>query len=202
MTIGLWLLGAYLLGAIPTSYLAGRLAGVDLRQVGSKNVGATNLYRAAGLRLALPAGLFDVAKGFVPTLLAPPSAPWLPVAVGSAALAGHVFPVYLGFRGGKGVATAAGVVLALAPLALAVSAAVWVAVLASSKFVSLASICGAVAFPIAVRLLEPDRVWTFGVGVAMGLFIIYTHRSNIGRLLAGTERRVGRRQHGEAERGA
>lgn len=202
MTIGLWLLGAYLVGAIPTSYLAGRLAGVDLRQVGSKNVGATNLYRAAGLRLAVPAGLFDVAKGFVPTLLAPATAPWLPVAVGSAAVVGHVFPVYLGFRGGKGVATAAGAVLALAPLALAVSAAVWVAVLAASKFVSLASICGAVAFPIAVRLLEPDRVWTFGVGVALGLFIIYTHRSNIGRLLTGTERRVGRRVHGNAERGA
>lgn len=201
MTIALWLLGAYLLGAIPTSYLAGHLAGVDLRQLGSKNVGATNLYRAAGLRLAVPAGLFDVAKGFVPTLLAPAAAPWLPVAVGSAAVAGHVFPVYLGFRGGKGVATAAGVALALAPLALAVSGAVWVAVLAATKFVSLASISGTIAFPITVRVLHPERLWTFGGGVALALFIVYTHRGNIQRLLAGTERRVGGRPRGEAERG-
>lgn len=192
MSVALWLLGAYLLGAVPSSYLAGRLAGVDLRQHGSKNVGATNLYRVAGLGFAVPAGLFDVAKGFLPTFLAPSGTPWLPVAVGVAAVVGHVFPVYLRFRGGKGVATAAGVVLALAPLALAVSAGVWVLTVAVTKFVSLASILAATAFPLAVRLLQPEAGWTLGVGIALTAFIVYTHRANIQRLLGGTEPRIGR----------
>lgn len=193
MTIGLWLLAAYLLGAIPASYLAGRAAGADLRLEGSKNVGATNLYRVAGLRFAIPAGLFDLVKGFAPTFFAPSSPPWLPVAVGGAAVLGHVFPVYLGFRGGKGVATAAGVVLALAPVALAVSAVVWAGTVALTKFVSLASLLGAVSFPVAVRIVQPDDAWTLAIGVVLTLFIVYTHRSNIQRLLAGRERRVGRR---------
>jgi len=104
-----------------------------------------------------------------------------------------VFSVFLRFRGGKGVATAAGVVLALAPGALGISAAVWVTVLVAAGYVSLASILGAVAFPIAVRLLYPGSAYAFWVGIGLALFIVITHRSNIGRLVRGTENRFGRR---------
>lgn len=193
MTGALWLIGAYLVGAIPTSYLAARLGGgLDLREHGSKNVGATNLYRVLGLRFALPVGLVDMGKGLVPTLLAPGDPAWLPLAVGSTAVVGHVFPVFLGFRGGKGVATAAGVVLALAPIALAISAAVWLVVVLATKFVSLGSLLGAASFPLAVALLNPGDPYLVTGGIVLALFIVWTHRSNIRRLLQGTENRVGR----------
>lgn len=204
MTLALWILGAYLLGSIPTSYLASRYgAGIDLREHGSKNVGATNLFRVLGWKYAIPVGLFDVAKGTVPVLLVMPRVEqdWMPLLVGVAAVTGHVFPAFLRFRGGKGVATAAGVVLALAPASLGASAVVWLAVLALTGFVSLASILGAVTFPVAVRLLDPHNVYTFAVGIGLATFIVYTHRSNIRRLLAGTENRFGRRRR-EAHRDA
>jgi glycerol-3-phosphate acyltransferase PlsY len=196
MTLFLWLLGAYLVGAIPTSYLAGRYgAGIDLREHGSKNLGATNVYRVLGWKYAIPVGLFDVAKGAVPVLLVTPRAEqaWVPLAVGIAAVLGHVFSVFMRFRGGKGVATAAGVVLALAPAALGISALVWILVMRATGYVSLASMLGTVTFPIAERLLEPDDRYTFAAGCALAVFIIYTHRSNIRRLLAGSENRFGRR---------
>jgi glycerol-3-phosphate acyltransferase PlsY len=202
MTLALWLFGAYLLGAIPTSYLAGRHgAGIDLRDHGSKNLGATNVYRVLGWRYAVPVGLFDIAKGAVPVFLAQsrgPEAEWGPLAVGIAAVLGHVFPVFMRFRGGKGVATAAGVVLALAPAALGVSALVWVAVLAATGFVSLASILGAVSFPVAVRFLAPSSSYMLWMGVVLAAFIVYTHRSNIRRLVRGTENRFG---HGRRSAG-
>jgi len=116
-----------------------------------------------------------------------------------AAVLGHVFPVYLGFRGGKGVATAAGAVLALAPAALGLSAIVWLTVLIGTGYVSLASMLGAAALPVALRITGPFDGYTFGVGVLLASFIIVMHRSNIRRLLAGTENRFGRR-HREARR--
>ncbi len=140
--------------------------------------------------------MVDVAKGAVPVALAASGAAsrwWIPLLIGCAAVLGHVFSMFLRFRGGKGVATAAGVVLALAPAALGVSALVWILVLLATGFVSLASILGAVTFPIAVHLLLPERPFILWVGVALAVFIIYTHRSNIGRLLSGTENRFGRR---------
>lgn len=197
MTVALWLVLGYLAGSFPTSFLAGKLAGVDLRQVGSKNLGATNVYRVLGWRYAIPVGVVDIGKGTVPVALAARTGTdmvWLPLLVGCAAVAGHVFSCFLRFRGGKGVATAAGVVLALAPLALGVTAVVWVAVLALTGFVSLASILGALTFPVAVRLLMPDATYVFWAGVALAAFIVFTHRANIGRLLAGTENRFGRRR--------
>lgn len=194
MTAALWLVGAYLIGALPTSYLAGRLAGLDLRQHGSKNLGATNVYRVLGIRYAVPVGLVDVAKGLFPTLLAPTDPPWLPVAVASSTVVGHVFPVYLRFRGGKGVATAAGAVVALAPLALVVSLAVWALVVGSSGYVSLGSIAAAVAFPVAVGFIQPNDGYTLTAGVLLAGFIVYTHRLNVRRLLSGTEHRFRRRQ--------
>lgn len=194
MTDLVWILAGYLVGALPASYVAGRLAGVDLRRRGSGNLGATNVYRVLGWRYAVPVALFDVAKGAAPVLLARGAAAdsaWLPLAVGVAAVLGHVFPVYVRFRGGKGVATAAGVVVALAPLAAAASAVVWLSVLGLTRFVSLASMLGAAAFPVAVVLLGRGNRYVLAMGVILAGFIVYTHRENIRRLLAGTEHRFG-----------
>ncbi len=193
MTV-LWLLAAYAVGAIPASHLLARAGGVDLRTHGSGNVGATNLYRALGWRYALPAAVFDVAKGAVPTGLAMRylGEGWATLAVGGAAVLGHVFPLYLRFHGGKGVATAAGVVLALAPAAVGASAVVWAAVVLATGYVSLASMLAAVAFPVTVRLLDPDATPTLALGVALSVFIVFTHRSNVRRLLTGSEHRFRR----------
>jgi glycerol-3-phosphate acyltransferase PlsY len=197
MSLPIWLVVGYLAGSLPTSFLAGKLAGIDLREQGSKNLGATNVYRVLGWKYAIPVGLIDIAKGAIPVALASSGAAartWLPLAVGCAAIVGHVFSLFLRFRGGKGVATAAGVVLALAPAALGISAAVWVAVLTATGFVSLASILGAVVFPVSVRMLYPTSVYVFWAGVGLAAFIVFTHRTNIGRLFAGTENRFGRRR--------
>jgi len=199
MTIGAlapWLVAAYLLGAIPTSYLAARyVAGVDLRTVGSGNLGATNLYRSLGWRYALPVGLFDLAKGVVPVLVFAPRAgagPVATLALGLAAMVGHVFSVFVRFRGGKGVATSAGVFLGLAPLAFLVSLGVWAAVVRLSGYVSLGSIAAAAAFPPAVAILYPDRDLVLGFSVLVAALIVLFHQANIRRLLAGTENRLGR----------
>lgn len=195
MTAPLIVIGGYLLGAVPSSYLAGRLGGVDLREMGSKNLGATNVYRVLGWGYAVPVAVFDVAKGFLPVLYAASSAdqiPWLPVTAGVAAVVGHVFPVYLRFRGGKGVATASGAVLALAPTALAASAAVWLLLVTATRYVSVGSIVGALSFPLAVFVLEPRDSYTLGASVVLAMFIVFTHRANIRRLVAGTENRIGR----------
>jgi glycerol-3-phosphate acyltransferase PlsY len=202
MTVPIWLVIGYLAGSIPTSFLAGRLAGVDLRQHGSKNLGATNVYRVLGWRYAIPVGIVDVAKGAVPVVFAARQTSvqeWFPLLVGCAAVAGHVFSFFLKFRGGKGVATAAGVVLALAPGALGVTAIVWVLVLKTTGFVSLASMLGAITFPVAVFLLMPDATHVFWAGVALCVFIVFTHRANVGRLVAGTENRFGKRRQVPSE---
>ncbi len=197
MTVATWFLASYLLGAIPTSYLVARLAkGVDLREIGSKNLGATNLYRSLGWAYAIPVGLFDLAKGVVPVLVFGPWAggpSWLPVALGFTAVIGHVYSVFVGFRGGKGVATAAGVMLGLAPWATAVSLVTWIIAVRVSGYVSLGSVLAAVVLPIGAYLLHPSlrpTVWVFAL---LGLFIIGMHRANIARLLAGTENRFGKR---------
>jgi glycerol-3-phosphate acyltransferase PlsY len=194
----LWLLASYLVGAIPTSYLAGRLfRGVDLREHGSKNLGATNVYRTLGWRYAVPVGLFDIAKGAVPVLLLAPQvtdSQLFALGCGIAAIVGHVFSVFVRFRGGKGVATAAGVMLGLTPLALGVAALAWLIVLALSGYVSLASMAAAAVFPVAVYFLErPDRPEILWLDVLIAAGIIWLHRANIRRLLDGTESRFGRR---------
>jgi len=193
-----WLPAAYLLGAVPSSYLLARwMAGVDLREHGSKNLGATNLYRLLGWKAAIPAGAFDLAKGAVPALLAVrlgagPS--WWPLAVGVAAVLGHVYSPFVGFKGGKGVATAAGVFLALAPASAGAAAVVWFGLLWGTGYMSVASMVGAVAFAAATPLLYPGhRVLTWAACIVCA-FIVFTHRSNIRRLLAGTESRFGARK--------
>jgi glycerol-3-phosphate acyltransferase PlsY len=194
----LWLLASYLVGAIPTSYIAGRLfRGIDLREHGSKNLGATNVYRTLGWRYAVPVGLFDIAKGTVPVLLFAPrvsNSQLFALACGIAAIVGHVFSVFVRFRGGKGVATAAGVMLGLTPLAIGIAALVWMAVVALSGYVSLASVAAAAVFPVAVFLLErPERPEILWVDALVAAAIIWLHRGNIRRLLNGTESRFGRR---------
>jgi glycerol-3-phosphate acyltransferase PlsY len=195
----LWLVAAYLIGAIPTSYLVGKwFRGIDLREHGSRNLGATNLYRTLGWKFAIPVGAFDVLKGAVPVLAfgpRSPEIPYFPLWCGVVAVLGHVFSVFVGFKGGKGVATAAGMVISLAPLAFPVVLAVWAVVVWLTGYVSLGSIIAAVSFPPADWLLHPARRSTvtlvFDIGLA--LFIIWKHRQNIQRLLAGTENRFGKR---------
>jgi glycerol-3-phosphate acyltransferase PlsY len=195
---GLCLIASYLIGSIPTSYVAARaFAGIDLRQHGSKNLGATNLYRVLGWRFALPVGLFDAAKGAIPVLVLAPLASaseLFALVCGITAVIGHVYSVFVRFKGGKGVATAAGVMLALTPVALAVSLVVWVVLVLLTGYVSVGSIAAAAIFPVSVLLLEHPampEIWWLDVGVAAG--IIWLHRGNIQRLLKGTENRFGRR---------
>jgi acyl phosphate:glycerol-3-phosphate acyltransferase len=194
----LWLAASYLAGAIPTSYLVGRLfRGIDLREHGSKNLGATNLYRTLGWRYAIPVGLFDIAKGAIPVLVFAPrvsSSQLFALACGLAAIVGHVFSVFVRFRGGKGVATAAGVMLGLTPAALGVSLLVWLVLVFGTGYVSLGSIAAAAVFPLAVFLIDhPDRPVILWIDVAVAAGIIWLHRTNISRLLNGTEHRFGRR---------
>jgi len=182
---------AYLLGATPTSYIAGRLGrGIDLREHGSKNLGATNVYRILGWKYAIPVALVDIAKGAIPVLFAPSTPyPWLPLAAGGAAVLGHMFSPYVRFKGGKGVATAAGMFLALAPLAVLIAIAVWVACLWLTGYVSLSSIIGVLSVPLTVALLQPGASYVFWASVALVVLIIFAHRRNIARLIAGTESR-------------
>ena len=197
MPIVLALLASYLLGAMPTSFLAGKLfRGIDLREHGSGNLGATNLYRTLGAKFAIPVGLFDAAKGAVPVMVIAPmvsSSKYFAVLCGIMAVVGQVFSVFVRFRGGKGVATASGVMLGLTPWAVLVSLGVWLIVVRVSGYVSLGSMIGAAVLPIAAWLLHPlqrDIIW---IQILVALAIIWLHRANIRRLLAGTENRFGRR---------
>jgi acyl phosphate:glycerol-3-phosphate acyltransferase len=193
----LWLLASYFLGAIPTSHLVSRIfAKIDLRQHGSGNLGATNLYRVLGWRYAIPVALFDIAKGAIPVLVFAPrfsDSQLFGLACGVAAILGHVFSIFVGFKGGKGVATAAGVMLALTPLALALAAAVWTLVVVLSGYVSLGSIAAAAVLPPAVYLLESPTAELFWIVTLVAAGVIILHRRNIQRLLKGTENRFGRR---------
>jgi glycerol-3-phosphate acyltransferase PlsY len=185
------ILASYLLGATPTSYIAGKVGrGIDLREHGSKNLGATNVFRILGWKYAIPVALIDIAKGAVPVLLARSSSyAWLPVAVGGAAVLGHMFSPYVSFKGGKGVATAAGMFLALAPLAILIAIPVWGICLWLTGYVSLSSIIAVLSVPLSVALLQPNSPYVFWASIALVALIIFAHRRNIARLIAGTENR-------------
>jgi glycerol-3-phosphate acyltransferase PlsY len=200
----------YLLGGIPTAFLVGRLRGVDIRRVGSGNVGATNALRTLGWKAGVTVMALDVAKGYLAAGLLPLLPVWegevvyLGMAAGVAAILGHVFTPYLRFRGGKGVAAAAGVLVALAPLPTAIAAGAFALVAFGTGIVSLASLTAAVTLPVAAFLL--DRTAAYAVhpavrAVTVGLvpFIFYTHRQNIRRLIAGKENRF--RRPGEKRSG-
>jgi glycerol-3-phosphate acyltransferase PlsY len=189
----LWLAASYLVGATPTSYVAGRLAkGIDLREQGSRNLGATNVYRVLGWRWAIPVALIDIAKGALPVALFGAwahGAPGFPVFLGLVAVLGHIFSPYVGFKGGKGVATAAGMFLALAPLAVLIALPVWGLCLWATGYVSLSSILAAVIFPVLVLLTTHGAAPPVIASVGLALLIVYSHRANIRRLIAGTENR-------------
>ena len=186
----LWLAGAYLLGSIPTGLLLGKLYGIDVRKEGSGNIGATNLYRTVGRRVGVLTLIGDCLKGVLPVLAARQCglASDQVALVGLAAFCGHVFSVFLRFKGGKGVATALGVFLALAPLAVAAALALFVALMMIWRYVSLGSISAAAIMPLAVFMLGGSRVLVV-VTLIIALIVIVRHHENIRRLFAGTENR-------------
>ncbi len=194
MTRELVLVAAYLLGSIPFAYIAVRLAGRgDVRTIGSGNVGATNTLRAAGWKVALIVAVLDVGKGVAAVLLMQQvtGSPGWAAAAGFAAVMGHCFPLWLGFVGGKGVATAVGAFAVLAPAACGVVAVVWLLVLGVWRYVSLASVGAAAAFPIALQLVADPTPGELVAGVATALVIIARHHGNIRRLARREEPRLG-----------
>jgi glycerol-3-phosphate acyltransferase PlsY len=190
---------SYLSGSIPFAAIAGRLRGVDLRKQGSGNLGATNVFRVLGWKIGLLVFLADALKGAVPVLYLPPRIvdPREPIvwaiACGIAAIAGHVRPVFLKLRrGGKGVATAAGVFFALAPVPMAATFAVFVVVVLATGYVSLGSMLSAIVLPALLLVTLGPRSPLFVVSAVIAAFVFWTHRSNIGRLRRGEEHRFGR----------
>lgn len=190
------LAGAYILGSVPFGLLFGRAgAGVDVRRIGSGNIGATNVLRAAGKLWAGLTLVADVLKGATPAYLALilwPETSLIAALAGLTAFLGHCFPVFLGFRGGKGVATALGVFLVLAPTALAAAVGVFVIVVYLTKMVSIGSLLGVAAVPPMLAWLDkPNGV--LGVGIAIAVIIFWRHGTNIGRILRGEEKKLGER---------
>jgi acyl phosphate:glycerol-3-phosphate acyltransferase len=185
---------SYLLGSIPTGYIVGAMAGVDIREVGSGNVGATNVARTVGKKRGLLTLIADVAKGFVPVFIAGrlDLSQTAIALVAIAAFLGHLYPMFLKFQGGKGVATALGVLLALAPMATLILTAVFAVVAVSSRFVSLSSIVAALAAPIVLWSLSYSLT-VIATGVFLAVMITLRHRKNIQRLLEDTEPKFGSR---------
>jgi acyl phosphate:glycerol-3-phosphate acyltransferase len=191
---------SYLSGSIPFAAIAGKLRGVDLRKHGSGNLGATNVFRVLGWKIGLLVFVADALKGALPVLYLPPRIAsahdpivWA-IACGIAAIAGHVRPIFLKFRkGGKGVATAAGVFFALAPIPMAITFLVFVAVVFATGYVSLGSMMSAILLPAILLVTLGPRSPLFGVSAVIALFVFWTHRSNIGRLRRGEEHRFGKR---------
>jgi glycerol-3-phosphate acyltransferase PlsY len=202
----------YVAGAIPFSYVAGRMfGGIDLREHGSGNLGASNTFRLLGPKIASVVLVGDIAKGFLPVYFAPALAStdrsdalWAMLVAGFFAVLGHMFSCFVGFRGGKGIATTAGAFLALDPWALLATFAVWASVMAQTRIVSVASMAAAVALPFVVYLFGRLGIGTGGrsvlvLAIAVTVIVIAKHRSNIQRLMAGTEpvlQRTKRQHHG------
>jgi glycerol-3-phosphate acyltransferase PlsY len=180
----------YLAGCVPSGLLLGRRAGIDVRRHGSGNIGATNVARSAGALLGLATLVADAAKGALPVLVAGAldGRPAVATAAGVAAFVGHVFPVTLRFAGGKGVATAVGVLLVIAPLALVCALVVFALTFLLTRYVSLGSVLAAIAVPIAIAALGYPRS-TLAAGTVMSAIIVVRHRENLARLRAGTEPR-------------
>lgn len=179
---------AYLIGSIPTGLLLGKAYGIDVRKEGSGNIGATNLYRTVGRRVGIITLGGDCLKGLLPVVIVKFNAlpPELAAWAGLAAFCGHVFSVFLKFRGGKGVATALGVFLALAPMAVAIAIALFAGVMFLWRYVSLGSIAAAAAMPLAVFFLGGSGTVT-AVTLVIAAIVIIRHHENIKRLIAGTE---------------
>jgi glycerol-3-phosphate acyltransferase PlsY len=210
-------LAAYLLGSIPFGFLAAKAKGIDIRSVGSGNIGATNAMRVLGKPIGIAVLLLDVAKGYVACALIPPLIwNWLAphysglfqyfrdtsaenqmkycLLAGIFAVLGHNYTCWLKFKGGKGIATTAGVYLALAPWALLVALVVFILAILFTKYVSVGSIFGAIALAATVWIMSPNNLLLGIVTTALGALAIYKHKSNIQRLMAGTENRLGQKK--------
>lgn len=192
--------GGYLLGSIPTGYLVARARGIDIRTVGSKNMGATNVFRTLGKGPGILVLFVDALKGFV-------ASAWLAngllqilsqsnpdpqasrIIAGIAAVLGHNYTCWLYFKGGKGIATTAGVFLALAPAAVGIAIGIWVVAFVATRYVSIASILAAIALPVAVWLTQ-ENLALRGIAIVLGSLAIYKHKANIQRLMNGTENRI------------
>jgi glycerol-3-phosphate acyltransferase PlsY len=190
---------AYLIGSIPNGFLIARAKGVDIRKVGSGNIGATNVFRSVSKKLGILTFVADTLKGLVPTLvfpmlvariggLEPPA--WLAIAYATLAIMGHTWPVYLKFKGGKGVATSAGALIGLAPFAILIGFLTWIPFFVVSRYVSVASMAAAVAVPAAAWWLYRGNGLALPVFLTvLGAVIVWRHKANIQRLAAGTEHR-------------
>jgi glycerol-3-phosphate acyltransferase PlsY len=200
---------SYLLGSLPTAAIAGKIRGVDLRREGSGNLGATNALRVLGPAVGVPVLAIDVAKGaaavlFLATLpgaAEPLGAGGIRLVCGLAAIAGHILPVFAGFRGGKGVATACGVFLAMAPLATLACVVLWVVLVLLTRYVSVGSIAAAAFLPLAVafeaRLRDIQQPTALVVVAAVvAVFVVVRHRPNIRRLIVGSENKFSFRREG------
>ena len=188
---------AYLFGSLPIGLLVGRMVkGIDVRDYGSGNIGASNVWRIMGPLWGTAVFLFDFCKGYFPTVLTtrvaehhPEITPWLPVVVGLAAILGHNFSPFLRFKGGKGVATSLGVVFGLSPIAAAIGFAVWGVCLFVTRYISVSSMIAAIMTSGVLIALHPDLPHTL-FAILVALFVVVKHRPNIARLKAGTEPKV------------
>ena len=197
MKIPIFLL-AYLLGSIPFGLILARVVkGIDIRRYGSRNIGATNVFRVVGKKWGLAVFFLDALKGYLavksPDVFGLPTSMPLLIGLALTAILGHSFPLWLGFRGGKGVATSLGTFLGVAPMPTLWTFGAWILVFAVSRILSVASLAAALLYPLAVILTHRNRPgfeWLLGAGLFLTLFIFYTHRGNIRRLLRGEEKRL------------
>lgn len=200
--------GGYVSGATPFGYLAGKLKGMDIREHGSGNIGATNVIRVMGKGIGIPVFILDLLKGWLPVWLAKAWLVTLPegaalvstgaVVTGLAAVLGHMFTFWLGFKGGKGVATTTGVLLGIAPIAMLGGLAVWLAFFFTTRYVSLASMMAGVGVAVTMLIqMSRSGQWDMvmlGFGLLIMLLVIVRHRANIQRILSGTEPKAGRKK--------
>ena len=202
MGIAILTIIAYLFGAVPFGLLVARSRGINIREQGSGNIGATNVFRCVGKGWGIFTLVLDALKGFIPAFffakLAGLESEW-GVLFGLAAIIGHTFPVYLKFKGGKGVATSAGMLLGVAPAAVGVGLVFWIICMALSRYVSLSSIVAAIAVAVAVWLDPGQDSLIVKIALTiLALLVIWLHRANVGRLLNGTENRFGKKKGEEA----
>ena len=197
--LSVWILGAYLIGGIPFGFLIGKLRGIDVRTVGSKNIGATNVFRTVGKKWGLLAFFCDVMKGLVPTLVAKmlyaETMPVMPILVGITCVAGHMLTPYMKFKGGKGVATAFGALIALMPATVGIAFAIFALTFACSHYISLGSCVAATALAVMVWIPFLDHAGYNDLPLCIlvtliAAFIVWKHRSNIGRLVRGEENKI------------
>ena len=194
-----WLLGAYLIGGVPFGFLIGKLRGIDVRTVGSKNIGATNVFRTVGKKWGLLAFFCDVMKGLVPTLVAKmlyaETMPEMPILVGITCVVGHMLTPYMKFKGGKGVATAFGALIALMPATVGIAFAIFALTFACSNYISLGSCVAATSLAVMVWIPFLDHAGYKDLPLCIlvtliAAFIVWKHRSNIGRLVRGEENKI------------